>query len=129
MAVTSRLLSWTVVNETKDLLAQCEIEIGGSPVTVPIYIPMAAIISRRQVYGVATDELALASIIREHTQRMNALPEDPATGNPKQDRMGGLRRDVTIPTTNLAACITDVATTLAAKRAKILAMRHGPPQP
>ncbi len=68
---------------------------GGTPEQHPIIVPLPALVNRRAVYGLATDEEALEAVLREHATRLNALPGD-GHPDPRIARMGGLRRDVTV---------------------------------
>ena len=61
-----------------------------------IIVPLLAIERRRLLYGLRSNLEAAAAIFREHSKRLNDLPDGSETLDPKLNRAGGLRPDVTV---------------------------------
>lgn len=58
-----------------------------------IIVPLDALASRRTIYGLATDDEALDAILKEHGKWLGGLDD---SDDPRLNRLGGLRRDVTV---------------------------------
>jgi len=61
-----------------------------------IVVPLAALDTRRTIYGLANNVDALDAVLREHVKRICGLPDSDDHTDPNINKLGGLRHDVTV---------------------------------